>query len=228
MLVFLHGPDYEVRSNSEQGHGRPDIVVLARRGGAGVLLELKRTASESDIESKLAEATAQIRDRRYDAAFPPGAHVYAYAVAALADIGHGDLEGPFTELAGLPIERDPRFPVRVTVQFYKATSNGVLASADVASIKAQVKRVYKEADYVGSLVTHGYTGRPTEWEGDHREPADFWQVFWQYFEADTGLTPEETMRLLEERVTTGWHTGVGPSRSEASPLACLPQPLLSL
>ena len=40
--------------------------------------------------------------------------------------------GPYTELDGLTIERDPRFPVRVTVQFYQATSNGVLAAADVA------------------------------------------------------------------------------------------------
>ena len=126
------------------------------------------------------------------------------------------------------LQRATKRKVSVTVQFYKATSNGALASADVASIKAQVKRVYKEADYVGSLVTQGCTGRPTEWEGDHREPADFWQVFWQHFEADTGLTPEETMRLLEERVTTGWRTGEGPSRTAASPLACLPQPLLSL
>jgi len=82
MLAFLNGPDYEVRSNTEQGHGRPDIVVLPRRGGAGVILELKRAVSESDIESKLAEATAQIRERRYDATFLPEIHVHAYAVAA--------------------------------------------------------------------------------------------------------------------------------------------------
>jgi hypothetical protein len=39
-----------------------------------------------------------------------------------AVIGHGELEGPFTEMDNLSIERDERFPVRVTVQFYKATS----------------------------------------------------------------------------------------------------------
>ena len=39
-----------------------------------------------------------------------------------AVIGHGELEGPFTEIDNLTIERDERFPVRVTVQFYKATS----------------------------------------------------------------------------------------------------------
>ena len=31
-----------------------------------------------------------------------------------AVIGHGELEGPFTEIDRLDIERDPRFPVRVT------------------------------------------------------------------------------------------------------------------
>ena len=43
-----------------------------------------------------------------------------------AVIGHGVVEGPFTEIDGLEIERDDRYPVRVTVQFYKATSNGVV------------------------------------------------------------------------------------------------------
>ena len=48
-----------------------------------------------------------------------------------AVIGHGELEGKYTEIDGLPIERDPRFPVRVTVQFYKATDNGVVNAADM-------------------------------------------------------------------------------------------------
>ena len=69
-----------------------------------------------------------------------------------AVLGHGPELGPYTELDGLTIERDPRFPVRVTVQFYQATSNGVLAAADVRSLRAQIKKVYAKADYVGSLV----------------------------------------------------------------------------
>jgi hypothetical protein len=43
-----------------------------------------------------------------------------------AVIGHGKVEGPFTEIDGLEIERDERYPIRVTVQFYKATSNGAV------------------------------------------------------------------------------------------------------
>ena len=72
-----------------------------------------------------------------------------------AVIGHGEVEGPFTEIDGLNIERDERFPIRVTVQFYKATSNGVVSSADMQEISDQIERVYDEADYVGSLVVGG-------------------------------------------------------------------------
>lgn len=79
-----------------------------------------------------------------------------------AVIGHGEAEGPFRELNGLAIERDPSFPIRVTVQFYKATSNGVVSRADVAKVRKQIDRVYAEGDWVGSLVTGGYTDRPTE------------------------------------------------------------------
>lgn len=80
-----------------------------------------------------------------------------------AVIGHGPVEGPFKEIDGLAIERDPRYPVRVTVQFYKATSSGVVTEEDIRQVRAQIDRVYANADYVGSLVTEGYTGRQTEW-----------------------------------------------------------------
>ena len=80
-----------------------------------------------------------------------------------AVVSHGAVEGPFPELDGLTIERDPAFPVRVTVQFYKATTNGVVSDADVAAIRQQIDRVYREGDYVGSLVTSERSGRPTDW-----------------------------------------------------------------
>ncbi|SVD36534.1 uncharacterized protein METZ01_LOCUS389388, partial [marine metagenome] len=72
-----------------------------------------------------------------------------------AVIGHGEIEGPFTEIDDLEIERDGRFPVRVTVQFYKATSNGVVSPEDMRQISEQIERVYAKSDYVGSLVTGG-------------------------------------------------------------------------
>ncbi|MBI1944618.1 MAG: hypothetical protein HYS27_02920 [Deltaproteobacteria bacterium] len=81
-----------------------------------------------------------------------------------AVIGHGDALGKFEEGRGLRLVRDPRFPVRVTVQFYKATSNGVVSDEDLASAAADIARVYRDADYVGSLVVpEGERVRPTDW-----------------------------------------------------------------
>ena len=79
-----------------------------------------------------------------------------------AVVGHGRVQGKFTEVGGIAIERDERFPIRATVQFYKGTSNGVVDERDLAAIAKNIDRVYKDADYVGSLVVEGYTGRPTE------------------------------------------------------------------
>ncbi|MCK6535807.1 MAG: hypothetical protein L6Q84_22800 [Polyangiaceae bacterium] len=82
-----------------------------------------------------------------------------------AVIGHGAKRGPFTEGAGLKLERDARFPVRVTVQFYKATSNGVVTDADLDAIAKNIGSVYEHADFVGSLVVpEGDARRPTAWQ----------------------------------------------------------------
>lgn len=113
-----------------------------------------------------------------------------------AVIGHGEVEGPFTEIDGLEIERDERFPIRVTVQFYKATSNGVVSAADMEEIADQIKRVYEDADYVGSLVVDGPSERPTEYDGNKIEPPGWWAAFWKRFEANTGLSRWEAYALL--------------------------------
>lgn len=94
-----------------------------------------------------------------------------------AIIGHGEVEGPFTELDGLGIERDPDFPIRVTVQFYKATATGEVSADDIDAIAADILRVYEDADYVGSLVTDGPSGRPTEYDGTHFQPDNWWRAF---------------------------------------------------
>ncbi|MEZ4404597.1 MAG: hypothetical protein R3B06_31545 [Kofleriaceae bacterium] len=85
-----------------------------------------------------------------------------------AVLGHGETTGPFTELDGQTIERDPRFPVRVTVQFYQATATGVVAAPDIERMAAQIGRVYAKGDYVGSLVVPGPKdrARPTNYGGD--------------------------------------------------------------
>ena len=68
-----------------------------------------------------------------------------------AVIGYGADLGPVSETKGFELRRDARFPIRVTVQFYQATSNGALDQAVVDRLAAQIDRVYKQADYVGSL-----------------------------------------------------------------------------
>ncbi len=90
-----------------------------------------------------------------------------------AVLGHGELEGPFTELAGLTIERDPRFPVRVTVQFYQATSSGRVTPAEVGKLAALIDAVYTRGDFVGSLVVPAPRDppRPTAWSGAGPAPA---------------------------------------------------------
>jgi hypothetical protein len=101
-------------------------------------------------------------DEEYDMAAPMAEASKSSGVEN-AVIGHGPVEGPFTEVHGLAIERDPRYPVRVTVQFYKATADGAVTPEDVRAIREQIDRVYEDGDWVGSLVTSGYAGRPTEW-----------------------------------------------------------------
>lgn len=82
-----------------------------------------------------------------------------------AVLGHGPNLGPYNEGRGLRLVRDPKFPVRVTVQFYKATSNGVVNEADLDAIAKSIGSVYEHADFVGSLVVpEGDPRRPTAWQ----------------------------------------------------------------
>jgi len=99
-----------------------------------------------------------------------------------AVIGHGKIEGPFTEIDNLSIERDETFPIRVTVQYYKATDNVAISEKDIKEIRKQIDKTYANADYVGSLVVEGLTERPTEYTGSKEEPANWKEIFWQRYE----------------------------------------------
>jgi hypothetical protein len=89
-----------------------------------------------------------------------------------AVLGHGELQGPFTELAGLTIQRDARFPVRVTAQFYQATATGEVTGADMQRLASTIDAVYSKGDYVGSLVVPSPEdrSRPTAWQQPHPAP----------------------------------------------------------
>lgn len=91
-----------------------------------------------------------------------------------AVLGHGDDQGPFREMANMKLTRDDRFPIRVTVQFYKATSNGVVSAQNLADVNETIKKVYANGDYVGSLVVpQGQRHRPTDWIKDQQPRLGF-------------------------------------------------------
>jgi hypothetical protein len=110
---------------------------------------------------------------------PPSAPKPAAAASGPADkksdveqavLGHGPNVGPFDEGHQLRLERDPKFPIRITVQFYKATSNGVASDVDLDSIARSIGSVYEHAEFVGSLVLpDGDPRRPTAWQKVPRE-----------------------------------------------------------
>lgn len=115
-----------------------------------------------------------------------------------AVISHGKVEGPYTEIDNLSIERDERFPVRVTVQFYKATATGKADENDIKQIKEEIESVYSAGDAVGSLVVAGETGRITEYEGIKVQPAGWWNDFWKRHQQNTGETKEQAMTRLKK------------------------------
>lgn len=123
-----------------------------------------------------------------------------------AVIGHGDTEGPFTEIDGLAIERDPRFPIRVTVQLYRATATGQASPQDIAEIAEEIAKIYADADYTGSLVVDPDRSRPTapELEGDRTEPAGWWENFWKKYETNTGRSREAALLVLWKLRGHGW------------------------
>ena len=100
-----------------------------------------------------------------------------------AVISHGATEGPFKEVNDLRIERDARFPIRITAQFYKATSTGVVTASDVAKLRQQIDRVYAGGDAVGSLVTSGRTSRTTEWAGRPDTSFTWARPVWEWHKA---------------------------------------------
>ncbi len=154
------------------GDGNPSSVSAANQDSLNVVLLIQVPLKHK--EQARWDGYAMDDMVMESAPMASGAAMRSSSDVENAVIGHGDTEGPYAEINDLAIERDPRFPVRVTVQFYKATSNGVVTPADIAAIRRQIDRVYADGDYVGSLVTEGWTGRPTEWVAEPTEPQPRW------------------------------------------------------
>ena len=67
-IPLLYGvPRYEVRSNREEGEGRPDVVLYPLRPkDPAILFEIKVRKKYNQMEDGLEEAYRQIRDRKYE------------------------------------------------------------------------------------------------------------------------------------------------------------------
>lgn len=147
MMLLIQVP-LKVRERSF-GYGGDDGYGIGGLGSSGVGPGGGGMAAPA-MASKMAEGEAESRGRRSD--------------VEQAVLGHGKDLGEVSEGQKLKLERDDRFPVRVTVQFYKATSNGVISDQDLKDAKAAIDKVYAKADFVGSLVVpEGERSRPTDW-----------------------------------------------------------------
>lgn len=72
------------------------------------------------------------------------------------------IEGVFDDISSKNIERDERYPIRVTLQFYHVTDNPNLDLNDVNSISQSINRVYSTGIQQGSLVSETHITRQTE------------------------------------------------------------------
>lgn len=131
-------------------HRAPVRAAYAEEGDLGAIGGGGFANAPTPTAAPAAKAAPMERSRRSD--------------VETAVVGHGPKLGPYVEGPGLRLERDPAFPIRVTAQFYKATSTGVLDANDAAKMAETIGDVYAHADYVGSLVMpSGDTNRPTAW-----------------------------------------------------------------
>ncbi|MEL6158629.1 MAG: hypothetical protein AAFQ40_10870 [Cyanobacteria bacterium J06623_5] len=180
------------------GEGTVELppVEVSEEEGLNMVMLIQVPLKQKDPFSNNFAVGADLSVMADSAPTAPMALQRAQSNVEAAVIGHGEVEGPFTEIDNLEIERDPNFPIRVTVQFYKATDNGIVSEADLAEIDEQIKKIYDDADYVGSLVTEGRTDRPTEYTGNHQEPEDWWETFWEHSENRQGLGREAARNLL--------------------------------
>merc|ERR1719384_2648885 len=133
----------------------------------------------------------------------------------------------FDELRGLLdddksyiLKRNEDYPIRVTLQYYKATSNGVVNKEVMDDIVKQLESSQKQADFIGSLVTEYNKNRPSEWINNDEVKIDEykeirnalkehcgndWKIYMKNFEneevTDTdldGITSDDLKELINK------------------------------
>lgn len=71
---------------------------------------------------------------------------------------HSDFKG----ITNCDIERDPQFPIRCTIQFYKVTDEEDVPVEEFKDMAQTIERIYSSTDKRGSLVVEN-SDRKTEW-----------------------------------------------------------------
>lgn len=75
------GRGYEVRSNKERGLGRPDLELRDKSNRRAIIIEAKRSESQSAMQGDCNEALAQIEQKKYAANFDGYKQVMCYGVS---------------------------------------------------------------------------------------------------------------------------------------------------
>jgi hypothetical protein len=61
--------------------------------------------------------------------------------------------------------RDARFPIRITIQFYRATASGDVSETELERVARSIDDVYAHADRRARFVLpEGDARRPTAWQ----------------------------------------------------------------
>ncbi|MGB3571504.1 MAG: hypothetical protein WBA01_05635, partial [Phormidesmis sp.] len=120
--------DFRAEQQAEQSETDDGSVLLppvevSEEAGLNMVMLIQVPLKQKDSFQSF--GTAADSSTLQELAMPaPQAAMQRESNVEAAVIGHGEVEGPFTEIDNLEIVRDPDFPIRVTVQFYKATDNG--------------------------------------------------------------------------------------------------------
>lgn len=90
----------------------------------------------------------------------------------MGQLGLGSEEGGFVGTKGLKLERDTRFPIRCTYQYYRVTDENYITESNVKDIAEQLNQVLTVSVATGSLVVNEDTKRTTEPDLSHPVPTD--------------------------------------------------------
>lgn len=74
----------------------------------------------------------------------------------------GETHSEFKGVGDYSLERDDRYPIRCTFQFYKVTDTNDVPEDAFKEMREKIDKVYRTGQATGSLVVSGDTGRATE------------------------------------------------------------------